>query len=184
MRVMCEPRSTVRPSPAARCAARPDWRMPLVLLGAGIALAALTMVARAGGEGMTATPREKYILFCAGCHGYEGEGGGGEGGTEPVPALRSTMGVFLRDPAGREYLVNVGGVSSAGMRDVEAAMVLNYILLELGEQSLPDDFVPYTTEEISALRRRPLDDAVATRMQMRERLLARGYTLPPYQWER
>jgi hypothetical protein len=143
----------------------------------------VVLAGEAGPEVSRASPREKYILFCAGCHGFEGEGGGGAGGMEPVPPVRSNMGVFLRDRLGRAYLVNVGGVSSAGMTSAETAAVLNYILLELGDQSLPKDFAPYTAEEVDTLRRKPLDDAVASRVQMRRRLQARGYTLPPYQWE-
>lgn len=92
--------------------------------------------------------------------------------------------MFLRDPVGRAYLVNVGGVSSAGMSSAETAIVLNYILQEMGDQKLPADFEPYSAAEIEALRRRPMDDPVATRKEMRRRLLARGYRLPPYQWER
>jgi hypothetical protein len=80
--------------------------------------------------------------------------------------------------------VNVGGVSSAGMSSAETAVVLNYILQEMGDQKLPADFKPYTAAEIEALRRTPMDDPVATRKEMRRRLLARGYRLPPYQWER
>ena len=134
-------------------------------------------------EPTSASPREKYILFCAGCHGFDGEGGGGGGGTEPVSPLGRDMGVFLRDPAGRAYLVNVGGVSSAGMTSAETATVLNYILQEFGSPTLPDDFEPYAEAEVEALRKKPLDDPVATRREILKALKARGYTLPPYQWE-
>jgi hypothetical protein len=69
------------------------------------------------------------------------------------------------------------------MSSAEAATVLNYILLELGEQGLPAGFEPYTEAEVEAIRRRPLDDAVEARRQIRERLLAQGVSLPPYQWQ-
>lgn len=132
---------------------------------------------------VAATPREKYILFCAGCHGFDGEGGGGAGGMQAVSPLKPDMGVFLQDPLGRAYLVNVGGVTSSGMSSAETALVLNYILQELESQALPDGFEPYTESEVDALRAVPLDDPVATRREIRGRLQARGLSLPPYQWE-
>jgi mono/diheme cytochrome c family protein len=151
--------------------------------GAAFALAGFATVGNVGAEPASASPREKYILFCAGCHGLDGEGGGGGGGTEPVPPFGPELGVFLRDSIGRAYLVNVGGVSSAGMTSAEAATVLNYILQEFGRPTLPDDFEPYTESEVDAFRKTPLDDPVATRREIRKGLTARGYTLPPYQWE-
>jgi mono/diheme cytochrome c family protein len=126
--------------------------------------------------------REKYVLFCAGCHGYEGEGGGGGGGQPHIPSLKPDAGVFLRDRIGRAYLVNVGGVSSAGMSDAETATVLNFVLTEFAGESLPADFKPYTGAEVGALRS-TLADPVATRKEIRKRLESRGYKLPPYQWE-
>lgn len=138
--------------------------------------------APAQGPASTASPREKYILFCAGCHGFEGEGGGGGGGQPHIPSLKPDAGVFLRDRIGRAYLVNVGGVSSAGMTDAEAAAVLNFVLTEFAGKSLPADFKPYTEAEVASLRS-TLADPVATRKEIRKRLESRGYKLPPYQWE-
>jgi mono/diheme cytochrome c family protein len=155
----------------------------LAALVAALAFAGLVSVASVAAEPVSVSPREKYILFCAGCHGFDGEGGGGGGGTAPVSPLEPDIGVFLRDQAGRAYLVNVGGVSASGMTSAETATVLNYILREFGSQTLPDDFEAYTEAEVDALRKTPLDDPVATRKEIRSRLKTRGYTLPPYQWE-
>ncbi len=159
-------------------------RASFAWLSCGPVLLSGLLVAGALPAGVTkVTPREQYILFCAGCHGFDGEGGGGDGGMAPVPPLNRDMGVFLHDRMGRAYLVNVGGVATAGMDDAETASVLNYMLLELGEQRLPAGFAPYTPEEVASLRARPLADAVAERRAMRQRLKTRGHTLPPYQWE-
>lgn len=128
------------------------------------------------------SPQEKYVLFCAGCHGFEGEGGGGGGGQPLIPPLKPDVGVMLRDQLGRAYLVNVGGVSSAGMTDAETATVLNYVLQEFASKSLPADFTPYTESEVARLRR-TMADPVSTRKEIRKRLESRGYKLPPYQWE-
>jgi mono/diheme cytochrome c family protein len=150
------------------------------LAGMGVSLAGDET--SAGAQAPVVSPQEKYILYCAGCHGFEGEGGGGGGGQPQIPPLKPDAGVFLRDRIGRAYLVNVGGVSSAGMTDAETATVLNYVLTQFASKSLPADFKPYTEAEVASLRR-TLADPVATRRQIRKRLEARGYTLPPYQWE-
>jgi mono/diheme cytochrome c family protein len=130
-----------------------------------------------------ASPQEKYVLFCAGCHGYEGEGGGGGGGTRRIGPFVEKIGLFLKDREGRRYLVNVGGVSSAGMTDAETATVLNYIINTFGGRSRPADFVPYTVDEVTALRKVPVDDPAAMRTQIALRLRARGVGVPPGHWE-
>ena len=129
------------------------------------------------------SPREKYILYCAGCHGFDGEGGGGGGGTKRITTLVPRVGAFLQDPAGRRYLINVGGVSSAGMTDAETATVLNYILTTFGAATLPKDFVPYTAAEVAAFRKHPVRDTLAMRRDIDLRLQARKVSLPPHHWE-
>jgi mono/diheme cytochrome c family protein len=128
------------------------------------------------------SPRDKYTLYCAGCHGYEGEGGGGGGGAKRVVSFVDRVGTFLRDRDGRRYLVNVGGVSSAGMSDAETAIVLNYILGTFGRRSTPPDFQPYTAEEISSLRRIPVADPPAMRREISKRLEKRRIYLFDGYW--
>lgn len=127
--------------------------------------------------------RDKYILYCAGCHGMEGEGGGGGGGMKRIFPFPPAIGVFLNDSQGRVYLANVGGVTSAGMSDVEAAAVLNYILSSFGQSSTPPTFVPYTPEEIRGLRANRVHDPLALRREIEARLERAGLELPPYEWD-
>lgn len=152
-----------------------------------IALMACTLAASAAAaadDPMTGEfARSKYVLFCAGCHGYEGEGGGGGGGTPKVSAFVPRVGALLRDPEGRRYLLNVGGVTSAGMSDREAAIVLNYVLRAFGGDSLPADFTPYTAAEVAAERQRPVADPVTMQKGIRTRLRAQNVAVPDYQWE-
>ena len=126
--------------------------------------------------------RDKYTLFCAGCHGYAGEGGGGGGGMKRIAPFVDQVGKFLRDRDGRRYLVNVGGVSSAGMTDAETAVVLNYILSNFGRRSTPPDFQPYTAKEIASLRRNAVADPPAMRREISARLKSRGIYLPDGYW--
>jgi hypothetical protein len=127
--------------------------------------------------------RDKYILFCAGCHGIEGEGGGGGGGMKRIFPFTPAIRVFLNDPMGRVYLANVGGVTSAGMSDAETAQVLNYILLSFGASATPLPFVPYTAEEIGDLRENRVDDPLSLRRAIGARLRNAGLELPPYEWD-
>jgi mono/diheme cytochrome c family protein len=127
--------------------------------------------------------RDKYTLYCAGCHGYQGEGAGGRWGAKRIASFVDQVGEFLRDRDGRRYLVNVGGVSSAGMTDAETAIVLNYVLSTFGGRSTPPDFTPYTTEEISSLRRETVSDPQAMRRQIALRLRKRGVSLYAGYWD-
>ena len=151
------------------------------LLAASVALVLVVFcVAAAPGE---VGARDKYVLFCAGCHGMEGEGGGGGGGMKRIFPFPPAIGVFLNDSQGRVYLANVGGVTSAGMTDAETAAVLNYVLLSFGQSSLPTTFVPYTPEEIRGLRESRVHDPFALRREIDERLEKEGLQLPPYEWD-
>lgn len=151
--------------------------------GATMAAALLAAATLLPAAAMARTPYEKYVLFCAGCHGYEGEGGGGGGGTKRIEAFTDKVGLFLKDSEGRKYLVNTGGVSSAGMTDEETAIVLNYVLQNFGGKSTPKDFRPYTTEEITGYRRNPVADPATMRRQIAARLAARGIRLAPSHWD-
>lgn len=127
--------------------------------------------------------RDKYILFCAGCHGYAGEGGGGGGASKRIAPFVGQVGTFLRDRDGRRYLVNVGGVSSAGMTDTETALVLNYVLTGFGAKSTPSDFKPYTAEEVAFWRRNAVADPPALRREIAMRLRKKGIHLYAGYWD-
>ncbi len=116
--------------------------MRLVAAGALLALAA---VARAF------TPDVDYAIHCRGCHLADG-------GETPglIPALRGSVGRFLRVPGGREFLVQVPGVAQSSLDDAALAAVLNWMLDRFGRPEMPEPFVPYTAAEVGALRRTPL----------------------------
>lgn len=154
--------------------------MRSIVANALIALVLVCCAVRASADNVS---RDKYVLFCAGCHGIEGEGGGGEGGTKRIFPFVASAGVFLNDPQGRRYLANVGGVTSAGMTATETAQVLNYILMTFATPSLPADFKPFTSSEIELFRRAPLNDPVALRREISARLAKKAIEMPPYEWD-
>lgn len=120
----------------------------------GLALAA----SAAHGE----SPRVNYMLQCQGCHGSDGRGAPGT-----VPSFEG-VGRFLAAPGGREYLVRVPGSSQSALDDAELAEVLNWMIREFD----PRDFAPYTADEVSRVRRPPLDDVEAVRREL-ERAIQR-----------
>jgi mono/diheme cytochrome c family protein len=110
-------------------------------------------LALVAGAALAEAPRIDYMLQCQGCHGADGRGAPGT-----VPSLEG-VGRFLAAPGGREYLVRVPGSSQSALDDAELAEVLNWMIREFD----PRDFTPYTGEEVSRVRRPPLDDVDAVR---------------------
>jgi cytochrome c2 len=96
---------------------------------------------RASGE------REDYARSCQGCHRADGL-------TDPrvVPPLRDFTGHFTRTPAGRAYLIRVPGVAQAPLDDDRLARLMNWLLRTYSPDQLAPDFVPYTADEVAALR--------------------------------
>ena len=104
-----------------------------------------------------------YMLYCQGCHTPDGSG------SETVPRFKGHIGVFLNSAEGRAFLVRVPGAANSVLADNDLAEVLNWMVLEFGEESLPANFTPYTPEEVNLLRKEPLLEV----QHYRSRLLAR-----------
>lgn len=146
-----------------------------------LASLALPPLARAGGAAVrrpirpdaeaVVFPRavEDYTRTCEACHQPDGYGLDGM-----VPRLRNFAGYFTHLPAGREFLIRVPGVSMALLDDQRITNVVNWILYSLSPNQLPPDFQPYTVEEVSRLRSRPLDQIVQTRAALIDELRAKG----------
>jgi hypothetical protein len=156
-----------------RCLRHAPSPPSLVALAACIAIAAfltLPMAARADTSMLTV-----YTLNCSGCHGADGVGVPEVG----IPNLKEA-GRFVRTELGREYLIQVPGLSQSRLDDATAARLLNWILRKFSVDPLPTDFTPYTAEEVSRLRTDKASDAKTRRdailAEMRRRgLLESGY---------
>ena len=114
-----------------------------------------------------ADPQLDYMLECQGCHLSDGAGT-----TGAVPPLRGEVGKFLAVPGGREFLVRVPGSSQSSLDDRRLAAVLNWLLERFDPEALPPDFVPFTEEEVSRVRRPPLVDVESVRRKLLGRLPA------------
>jgi mono/diheme cytochrome c family protein len=105
-------------------------------------------------------PRLNYILHCQGCHLPDGAGT-----PKKVPALKQEVGRFLQVKGGREFLIQVPGTSQSALSDEEVAGVLNWILENFSSEQLPDNFSPYTRQEVTRYRQ-PLANVKAVRSQL------------------
>ncbi|CAH0357237.1 cytochrome c [Sphingobium sp. CECT 9361] len=95
--------------------------------------------------------RQSWMLQCQGCHRP------GATGTPPgTPPLAGQVSSFLKVKGGREYLGMVPGVATAALTDSELANLLNWTLRTFDAGNIPDNFVPYTANEMGRLRRKPL----------------------------
>lgn len=99
----------------------------------------------------TGDPATDYVLNCQGCHQV-----GGVGLPGAVPRLEGSVAVLASKPGGREYLARVPGVAQAQLDDEATAALLNWLLVYFDAEHLPEDFRPFTAEEIAPLRKRPL----------------------------
>lgn len=123
-------------------------------LGAAFSILLLwSMVAHGGDSG-----RQHYMQLCIGCHQRNGEGLP-QGG---VPPLSGNVGYFVRSAQGREFLIQVPGVAQAALDDRGVAELLNWVLAYFGPPLLPNDFRPYTADEVTTYRAiRPADISAA-----------------------
>lgn len=99
-----------------------------------------------------------YLLHCQGCHLPEAVGVPGN-----VPRMNGFLGFFLHSQEGREFIVQVPGAATANLDDKELAELMNWMLVTYSADQLPDEFEPYTADEIAALRPDLEPDPEATR---------------------
>lgn len=123
----------------------------------GLLCAAMALVCA---DAFAESPSFNYMLHCQGCHLA--------GGTETpgkIPALIGA-GRFLFVEGGREFLVQVPGVSLSTIDDEELAELVNWVLRRFSPDELPVDFEPYTKNEVARLRQRPLVEVERTRAKL------------------
>lgn len=95
-----------------------------------------------------AQTKMKYTLFCSGCHTADGRGSG-----DPrIPDMRNFVGYFAAVEGGREFLIQVPGVSTAPLKSKELAQIVNWMLRTFSADQLPDDFKPFDEQEVERLR--------------------------------
>jgi len=109
------------------------------------------------GEINDARAKFNYQMLCQGCHTPDGAG------FKDVPKIKDFIGHFLTTPKGRDYLVRVPGSANSALNDEELAEVLNWMIVEMGGASVPDNMEMYTTKEVAELRQHSLFEVVEYR---------------------
>lgn len=115
-----------------------------------------------GNDGLSdaarAAARFDYLLHCSGCHLPDGSGAPPE-----VPSLRGPMGVLVATPEGRDYIARVPEVAQAPLADDALARVLNWVLLEFNDETLPSGFQLMGAAEVGTARAKVLADPLRAR---------------------
>ncbi len=109
--------------------------------------------------------RINYMIQCQGCHLPEATGTPGK-----VPPMKDFLGFFLHSEEGRSYIIRVPGVTSASLPNDELAELMNWLLTTYSAEELPDDFEPYSAEELGARRLDIVADPAARRLEILEEI--------------
>lgn len=138
----------------------------------GRALAALTALALASllPPAARAGPQQDYMLYCMGCHGDQAQGVPGK-----VPPLAGALSLFMRSPAGRDYLLRVPGAANSALGDAQLTAVLNWLAVTYPPAGATAPAPPpFTVTEVTALRHTPLANVLETRREVVSALAASG----------
>lgn len=108
-----------------------------------------------------------YQIHCQGCHLPQAQGVPGY-----VPRLNNFLGYYLHSEAGRRFVIQVPGAATANLTDSRLANLMNWLLFTYSEAQLPDDFEPYSVEEIAHLRPDLEPDPEVTRMKILQSIAA------------
>jgi len=133
-----------------------------------LAVAAVAVGVIGAGGAVRASPAQDYTLYCMGCHGAEAQGVPGK-----IPPLSGTLALFMRTPAGRDYLLRVPGAANSALSDAQLAAVLNWLAERYAAANEPPP-APFTTAEVARVRHTPLADVQATRREVVRSLAASG----------
>lgn len=117
-----------------------------------------------------------YMLQCAGCHRYDGQGLSHRG----IPDFNQSIGLFTRLPAGRQYMIRVPGAAQSQLDNADLARVLNWIVAKYSPEDMTPDYKPFTSAEVGASRRQRFDDVLQARMALTRQLQALGLEPAPY----
>ena len=113
--------------------------------------------------------KNHYILFCQGCHGPKGEGSPGH-----VPRISDFMGNFLHVNGGREFLIQVPGSAYSSLASDQLAELLNWMLLRLSADEVPENFKHYTANEVNELRKQALTEVEEVRAKLIRKMQLQG----------
>ena len=106
-----------------------------------------------------------YQIHCEGCH--KGDGSGLEGF---IPSFVNQLSSYLHLPEGRDYIIQVPGVSQSSLSNREIADLMNWMVVAYDPSGMPASFTPYTAQEVAVLRGKPLSNATGIRTAVLDQL--------------
>jgi hypothetical protein len=116
-----------------------------------------------------ASPAQDYMLYCMGCHGSRAEGVPGK-----VPPLAHVLGLYMRTPAGRNYVLRVPGAANSALSDAQLAAVLNWLAQSFDAGELPSTVPLFSPSEVTSARHSPLAAVLEARREVIRDLAATG----------
>ena len=122
------------------------------------------------------SPSVNYHLQCMGCHLTNGEGAP----RHDIPMMKGFVGNFLKVEGGREFLIQVPGSSQSGLNNQQLAELLNWMLKDDGIAggSAPENFKPYTGEEVEIYRNVMIKDLSGHRQMLIEQMQNLNIDIP------
>ncbi len=130
---------------------------------------ALLSVMAAVGAAARASPAQDYVLHCMGCHGANAQGVPGK-----VPPLAHSLVRFMKNAAGRRYVLRVPGAANSMLSDAQLAAVLNWVVTRFDADELGSSTPQFTEQEVTASRHSPMADVLATRIAVLKEIAAGG----------
>lgn len=121
----------------------------------------------------TASPAQDYMLYCMGCHGTEAQGVAGK-----IPPLAGALSRYMRTSEGRDYVLRVPGAANSALSDAQLAAVLNWLAVTYAVPGEPGPS-PFTVDEVTRVRRKPLANVLETRRAVVRALAATGAAPAP-----
>ncbi len=112
------------------------------------------------------------MLYCMGCHGPRAEGVPGK-----VPPLARTLGIYMRTPAGRNYVLRVPGAANSVLSDAQLAAVLNWLAATYSPDEA-SNAPSFTAAEVTKVRHIPLVSVLAARRDVIAAIAAAGQAPP------
>src|ERR1700721_4385652 len=116
-----------------------------------------------------ANPAQDYMLYCMGCHGAQAGGVPGK-----VPPLAHALGLYMKTPAGRNYVLRVPGAANSALPDSELAAVLNWLAVSYTAGELSSDTPMFTPAGVAKLLHAPLESVLAARRKVIGAMAAAG----------
>ena len=84
--------------------------------------------------------------------------------------MSNFVGYFLHSQEGREFVIRVPGVATSSLADDELTEMMNWLLLNFSAQELPDPFVPFSIDEVAALRPNLEEQPQTTRIRILQKI--------------